>query len=238
MTALLGWHRMRGGRATWAVLAAAAVGGLAACGGGSGSDNGVASKSPDAIIAATRQALTNVKSAHVAGTIASSGQSSSFDLDLLAGRGGRGRMTQGGLRFDILVIGATSYMRGSPAFLRHYGGAAAIARLKGRWMRAKTSTLGTFASLTDLHQLTTALLSGHGKLAIGKRTTIDGQKVIGLDDTTSGGTLFIATTGKPYPIELHKTGADGGNIHFDRFGESVVLAAPANSVDLAKLAGG
>jgi hypothetical protein len=66
-------------------------------------------------------------------------------------------------------------------------------------------------------------------------TTVRGQKVIAVADHAKGGTLYVATTGHPYPIEIKKQGSGQGQITFDRFNQQVSLAPPANSIDLSKL---
>jgi hypothetical protein len=91
------------------------------------------------------------------------------------------------------------------------------------------------ARLTDVQSLYSAVLAGHGKLAKGGRSTVAGQKVIAVNDTTMGGTLYVATTGKPYPIEIAKTGPAGGRVVFDRYNQPVSLSAPADAIDLTKL---
>ena len=87
----------------------------------------------------------------------------------------------------------------------------------------------------DVQKLFNQLLSSHGKLAKGKTTTIHGQQAIAVSDTTNGGTLYVATTGKPYPLEISKTGSSGGQITFDHFNQPVSLTPPANAIDISQL---
>jgi hypothetical protein len=204
------------------------------CGGAT--DNGVASKSPDAIIAAATSAVSGVKSVHVAGSLVSGGVPISLDLTLVARKGGSGQMTLRGASFRIVAVNQVVYINGSDSFWRTVGGGAAAQLLHGRWLRAPASgQFGSVASLTDLSTLFNKLLSSHGTLAKGGTSTVAGQKVVAVNDTTEGGTLYVATTGKPYPVQISKTGAQGGRIVFDRYNESVTLSAPANSIDLSKL---
>jgi hypothetical protein len=58
--------------------------------------------------------------------------------------------------------------------------------------------------------------------------------VIAVNDVTKGGTLYVATTGKPYPVEIVKTGSQPGRVDFDHFNESVTLTAPSNAIDIAQ----
>jgi hypothetical protein len=219
---------------TWVVSAVCVAGAISACGGSS--DNGVASKSPDAVVTDAKGAIGGVKSVHVSGALVSGGSPLTLDLNLVSGKGGRGEMSENGLSFQLVDVGQNVYINGSPAFWRHFGGAAAATLFQGKWLKAP-ATSGNFASLTaltNLHQLLTGLLSSHGTLAKGATTTVNGQKVVAVKDTTHGGTLYVATTGKPYPVEILKTGAQGGHVSFDRFNESVSLAAPANSIDISQ----
>jgi len=207
---------------------------IAACGGSS--DNGVAAKSPAAIVRAAVDAMAGVTSVHLSGSIVSGASPIALDLDLVAGKGGRGRMSTNGLSFQLVVIGKVLYINGGSAFWSHFGGAAAAQLFKGKWLKAPASTSDfvSLAALTNLHQVFSKLLVSHGKLAKGATATVKGQKVVAVTDTTKKGTLYVATTGKPYPVEILGTGAQG-QIAFDRFNESVSLTAPANAIDISQL---
>ena len=86
-----------------------------------------------------------------------------------------------------------------------------------------------------MRKLLAGLLGGHGALTKGSMTTVAGHKVIALQDASKHGTLYVATSGKPYPIQISNTGANGGQLTFSRFDTPVALAAPAHSIDLSKL---
>jgi hypothetical protein len=211
---------------------------LAACGGGSSSSssNGITSKSPDQIVAAATSAVGSVNSVHVSGKVLSSGQSVALDLNLLNGKGGTGTMSQNGLGFKIVAVGPEVYINGSSAFWTKFGGSAAAQLLSGKWLKAPASgQLSSLATLTSVQKLFSQLLSSHGKLVTGKTTTVRGQQVVAVNDTTNGGTLYVATSGKPYPIEISKTGSEGGQLVFDHFNQPVTLTAPANATDISQL---
>jgi len=218
------------------VLLAGLLGGC----GGSSSGNGVAAKAPTDIVAAAKVAAEGASSVHVSGSIVSGGLPITLDMDLLAGKGGRGQLTENGLGFELIQTGGTVYIKGTPAFYRHIGGTAAAQLLQGKWLKAPTTSkeFASIASLTDLHQLVDTTLTNHGTLAKGATTTVDGQKVVGVTDTAKDGTLYVAEAGQPYPIEITKSGAGGGTITFDRWNESVALAAPANAIDITQLQSG
>ncbi|HTT31243.1 MAG TPA: hypothetical protein VMG37_22710 [Solirubrobacteraceae bacterium] len=220
------------------VLAALVALALAACGssGGSSSDNGISSKSPNEIVSAATSAVSSVNSVHVAGTVLSGGQHVTLDLNLVNGKGGKGSMAQNGLGFQIVAVGSEVYINGSQSFWKTFGGSAAAQLLSGKWLKAPaTGQLSSLATLTNVQKLFNQLLSSHGKLAKGKTTTIHGQPAIAVTDTTNGGTLYVATTGKAYPLEISKTGAQGGQITFDHFDQPVTLTPPAKAIDISQL---
>jgi hypothetical protein len=226
-------RRLRMLVASLAVSAAVAT--IAGCGGAS--SNGVAAKSPDEILVAARNAVSDAKSVHVAGSVANGSTLVTVNLGLAAGKGGSGRMSVRGLTFDVIVVKRVVYLKGSDSVWRHFGGNAAVQLLHGKWLRGPaTGQLASFAALTNLHFLFGQLVSNHGALSKGGTSTVDGQKVVAVKDTTGGETLYVATTGKPYPIKIARTGGRGvGHLTFDRYNEPVSVSAPANSIDISKL---
>jgi hypothetical protein len=212
-------------------------GAIDGCGGGSSSGNGIADKSPTQILAATKKVSDAAKSVHVSGSLVSGGTPISIDVDLIAGKGGRGKLSQSGLAFELIEVANTVYIKGSSAFYKKIGGSAAAQLLQGKWLKAPASSSG-FASigqLTNLRQLVDQTLADHGTLSKSGTTTIGGQKVVGVTEKGKGGTLYIAATGKPYPVQISRNGAGTGTISFDRWNEAVTLAAPANAIDIAQL---
>lgn len=224
---------------TLAVCAVALAGAIAGCGGSSssgGSDNGVAAKSPDAIVNAATNAVSTVKTVHVSGSLPSAGSPITLDLTLVAGKGGGGQMTQNGLSFKLINLNQTVYINGSDAFWRHIGGSGAAQLFRGKWLRAPANgQFAAVASLTSVQTLFNQLLSNHGTLAKGPTTTVAGRKAVAVIDTSKGGTLYVATTGQPYPVQVSKKGSDGGQVVFDRYNQPASLTAPPNAIDVSKL---
>jgi hypothetical protein len=211
---------------------------LAGCGGGSSSssENGVASKSPADIVAAAKAAADAAASVHLAGAV-NEGTPLSLDLELLSGKGGRGRITQNGLSFELVTFAGTVYIKGSPEFYRHIGGPAAAQLFQGKWLKAPASS-GEFASitsLTDLRKLLDTTLASHGTLANGGTATVKGQKAVVVKDVSKGGRLYVATTGTPFPLEIARGGASGGSIVFDRWNQAVTITPPLNAINITQL---
>jgi hypothetical protein len=219
-------------------LAAMAV---SACGGSSqsssSSDNGVSSKSPQEILSAANAAINGVSAVHVSGLVASSGSSIKMNLDLVAGKGAKGQMSQNGMSFQLVTDGTSVYINAGSAFWRQIGGSGAAQLLQGKWLKAPATSgdFASLASLTDVHKLLRTLLNNHGRLTKGATTTVNGQKVVAVKDTSTNGTLYVATSGKAYPVQVAKSGTDGGSISFGRFNESVSVSPPANAIDISSL---
>ena len=216
-----------------------AAGAIAACGSSSPSGNGVAAKSPSAILSSATTAIQGAKSVHVSGALSDGGQSIKLDLNILSGQGAKGSMSQNGLSFQLIASGKYVYINGSPAFWKKFGGVAAATLFQGKWLKApaNSSSFASLSSLTNLHSLAQALLTGRGTLSKGSTTTVNGQKVIAVTDSSKSSKLYVATTGKPYPIEIAKTGSAAQHVDFDNYNAPVSLTPPAKSIDISQLQG-
>jgi hypothetical protein len=206
------------------------------CGGGS-SSNSITSKSAEEIVSESKAAADTASSVHVAGSLNSGGSVVKLDLSLVAGKGATGELSQNGSSFKVILVGGTAYISGSPAFYRSLGGSAAAQLFNGKWLKAPATTgeFASFSQLADMRKLIDSTLAGHGGLAKGSTKVVNGQQVIAINDTSKAGTLYVATTGKPYPIQLFKGGSESGKISFEDWNKPVSIAAPANAVDLAEL---
>jgi hypothetical protein len=210
---------------------------LAGCGGSSSSGNGIESKSPNQILEASKQAASQAASVHIAGSIVNEGKPISLDMELLAGKGGKGRISQEGFTIQIVQTGGAVYINGSAAFYKHVSGSAAAALLQGKWLKAPANSgeLASLAELTDLSKLIDTALANHGPLTKGPATTIEGHKAVTLKDTAKGGTLYVAATGKPYPLQLTKSGSESGKVVFNRWDQPVTVTPPAGAIDIGAL---
>ena len=187
------------------------------------------------------RATAAARSAHsvhvVAAGIPSGSSTISFDLHIVSGHGGYGTIGVGKQRIDLIRSGKSAYFRADAAFWRRYGGAAAARLFAGRWVKLPISNkdFASFIELTNISQFFTGILSSHGKLARGGTKTIDGRPAVGIvDKSKSGGTLWIASTGKPFPLELlPPTGP--GVVRFEAWNTPMHVPAPKNPIDLSKL---
>ena len=209
---------------------------LAGCGGSASS--GEASKSASAILADARQAALDAGSVHLAGTIRSSSQTLTLDLTM-GNDGGGGTMTIRGSKVDVIRTGNKAYIRAGADFLKQAGGAAGAAaadQLADKWLKVPITT-SQFANLlvyTDLYSFVPQALRRVGTLTKGAEKTLDGQKAIELR-SSKGGSVFVATSGKPYPVEFDYGGASSGTITLSDWGTAKVPAAPENAVAVKSL---
>ncbi|MHB1809013.1 MAG: hypothetical protein ACYCU0_06925 [Solirubrobacteraceae bacterium] len=222
--------------ATLCAIGVAAVA-LAGCGGGS-SGNGVEGKTATAIVAAALKAAEGAKSVHVSGAGTAEGTQVRIDLRIDGEKGAVGTITKGNLGVRLIRVGSRAYINGGSAFYERYGGAEAGKLFKGRWLETSaTSGEGAaLSSLTDLKSLLSGVRGGHSSsLSKGATKTIDGVKAIAVTDTKKHGTLYVATSGKPYPVEIVKKGSEGGSFSFGEWEKPVSVSAPSNAINLEKL---
>jgi hypothetical protein len=210
------------------------AGTLAGCG-GSGS-NGEASKSASAILADARRAALAADSVRVSGTIRDAGQTIGLDLSIAKGDGG-GTMTIQGSKVDVVRVGSTAYVRAGADFYRQVGAGSAAGRLlAGKWLKVPTSTpnFAQLVELTDLHTFVAQALKPEGTVTKDAEKTVAGQKAIELK-SSRGGSLFIATRGKPYPVEFVGGGTSSGTVTLSDWGAAKAPSAPKNAIDINAL---
>jgi hypothetical protein len=196
-------------------------------------DNGVADKSADEILADATAAAKAASAVHIAGGVGGV----ELDLTLVRGEGARGTIAQGANEFEIVSVGDAVYLKGSPDFYRQIGGEAAVTLLGDRWLRvpAGGADFGSFAQLTDMGKLLDQALAPEGStVSKGEVEDAGGQPAVPL--TSDRGTLFVAATGEPYPLQIVQT-RGSGRITFDGWDEDVELTAPSDAVDVSELQG-
>ena len=215
---------------------------LAGCGSSKKSEpaNDEASKPAARVLADARAAATNASSAHVSGSLNSNGTPITLDLTTARGKGAKGSMSTSGLSFDLVRIGDTVYIKGSDEFLKHFAGPAIAQLVHNKWLKASAThgRLRSLAPLTNLGALFAGISSHHGPLTNAGKTTYKGQSAVVIRDTSDGSKLYVAATGKPYPLAIvgGKRG-QSGTIGFDNWNESVSLSAPSHALDISQFGG-
>lgn len=234
-----------------AIALAAAAAFLAGCGGsgkGGGeplstgpTDNGVSALAPNEVLERSTTALKTAKSYRIKGNI-NTDDGKKMDLDFrVVGSDLGGRLSVDGATVELLSVGGQQYIRPDAKFWQQNVGPDAaenIVKLMGeKWAKVPPGNKD-FANMFGVASLD-KLLKPDGSLTKGETQDIDGVKTIGLvDGSAKGGTIYIATTGEPYPIRLQSKDATEGQLTFSDFGATFddVQAPPdAQVVDFEKL---
>lgn len=233
----------RAAPSTLAALLTAA--GIAACGGSSGdgrsTGNGLSSKSARAIVTATTHAADSARSVHVAGSLNQSGTTIALDLRMVAGVGAIGRMSDGGKHFSLVLDHSTLYINGGPSFWQAFGNPAVARLMRGKWL--KTPATGDYAAIAKFASLRAffqqIFSQTGGSVAKASTRTIDGRQTIGVRDLSKSGVLYVATSGKPYPVEIDgapsRRSGTTGKLDFSGFNAPVAISAPRHFVSFAQL---
>ena len=211
---------------------------LAGCGSSGPKSNGVADRSAKEIVQAASAAAKGASSVHVAGTINAGGKIT-LDLSLARGKGGKGKIQTSGMTFEVISVDGKVYFKTNAAALQRLGGGVAAQLLQGRWIVAPATLtqLSSLTALTDLDSLVNSITSSLGRLTKGDESDVNGEPAIAVTSNRKGGTLYVATTGNPYPLKIEGSSAGTGSINFDQWGEPVKLEPPPNPVDFSKLTG-
>lgn len=229
-------HRARGGLACTAVASVALVVGLAGCG---SSSESTGSKSAEAILAATQKAAGEAMSVHVQSRASVGPVTLSTDL-LLAANGGHSSLSLQKLGYETIRIGNTLYVKGtSPLIYRQLAVRAGVHVPTGTWLKGSTTTgpLARFAGSTDKSSKLTILLTPSGTVTKGPETVVNGKKVVELNEKGKlfTGSIYVAATGQPYPVEIVKHGRESGQTTFSEWNQPVSLVAPSNAVEVEQL---
>jgi hypothetical protein len=229
-----------GRRAALALTAAAAaclaVAGCGSGGGGGGGSDPLSGMSAKQVVATAVGDLKSASSFTMTGDVNQSGETLGVDLGYVKGKGCAGTVSEGSKgSIAFVVIGNTAWIKPSDKFLESSAGsqaAAAIALLKGRYLKGSTSN-SNVASLTavcDVNQMTKSFTET-GTLIKGKVTTVGGVPVLPITDKTKGGTMDVTDSSTPQIVQITNTTGQGGStgqIKFD-VGKQVTLTAPPAS---------
>jgi hypothetical protein len=228
---------------------------LAGCGGadsiaGSGSpatsptpaDNGVARLSADEILAKAKAALQGAEAVRIKGSAGRGTERTDIDMRY-SGSNAQGKISVGGQQIELRRIGQTVYLKGSREFWTSAANAAAAELLTGKWLKTSLADprFAPLAEFTDLSKAADGILDPEGTARKGGRKTIAGTPAIALVDSKEGGALYVATTGKPYPLRIEPKDAkdpkEDGTMTFTDFGKKVAVPAPPAElvVDVSKL---
>ena len=210
------------------------------CGGGGGRDdastNGLEKLSAQEVQYRAAAELKAVKSIHVTGTSTVAGDPVRIDLRF-AGTSTSGSLTADGVHVAVTRIGDAFYVKTDRRGLKQLG-AATVARVgANRWLK-----LGP-EQITDWEGLSLADIAG--QLAGDDnplepevtQTTLALRPVVVLRHR-DGSKLYVANTGRPYPLRGEYNGPDAGRIEFSEYGADFEITAPEGALDIPALVAG
>jgi hypothetical protein len=141
--------------------------------------------------------------------------------------------------FKLTEIGDTTYLKPDKQFWETSAGSSAsavIALIDGRYIKLSPGdkSMQSLVSICDVSQM----FSTDGKkdkLTRGKVTTLDGTRVLQLNDTTDGSMGYVTDTGEPQLVQF--TGPKGSGKITVTYGAPVTLTPPPSSqvLDGAKI---
>jgi hypothetical protein len=215
---------------------------LAGCGSSkqSAPPNNEASKPANEVFADAKAAAMSASSVRVAGSLVSSGTPFTVDLSFARNKGAKGSVSINGRAFDLVKTGDTIYIKGSDSFYQHFAGSAIAQLIHGRWIKASTSDkrFRSLAPLASISGLFAEISANHGKLVNDGKTTYKGQPVVAIRDVSDNSKLYVAATGKPYPVALvGGNKRQSGAVAFDDWNKPVSLSPPSGAIDISQFGG-
>ncbi|MGH2861461.1 MAG: hypothetical protein ACRDLT_08130 [Solirubrobacteraceae bacterium] len=214
-----------------AVGAVAALALALVCTGCGGSSSSVSSMKPTAAAVASIQAFNKASSVRVSTTQRAG---NSVDIEI-TNRGGKGTISRDGFREKVLSVGRYVYWQPSAAYLKHYGGAAAVKTYAGVWLRG-LATKGNWAKLASTlnkryfgKPLEAAIREPIGSATKETPTTIDGRAAVPVTNKAHSVTLYIAAKGTPFLLAV----ADKGHptTYLSGYDRPVSLVPPARWIN-------
>jgi hypothetical protein len=220
----------------WRVIGVAVGAGVlvAACGSSGPASSGVANESASQIFTAAINAMKSASSGSVSGSEAESGKAAQVSGTFFADDADVTLVTNGET-IKVIKVGANDYIQGPSAYWASNGlPSADFPKVNGVWVSIPDST-AHLGSVFTLSGFATSLTADAGTLTKGATSTIGGQAVIAIISSTQNGTLYVATTGTPYPVEVTKSGSGGGTLTFSGWNQGSTPTAPAGAKTIAQL---
>jgi hypothetical protein len=207
------------------------------------SNNGVATKSATQILVATKTAAENATSVHlITRSRITHGGPVSINASLAKDKG-HVTLALLGMRMQVIRDGEAVYLTGNQTFAARTGAVLGLKIPANTWLKGPAKgMLAQTGAVTNITTELPVILSGSGKVTKDTTTKINGQPAIALKLVRKlyTGTLYVATTGEPYPLKLIKTAtkagpSESGQTTFTDWNQPVTVTPPANAIDITQL---
>ena len=186
--------------------------------------NGVVDLSAKKILARARKAASRADSVRVRATTAE-GEPAIFDL-LITDKGFEGSIPQPGIgALTVIRVGNTVYLRATDDIVAQYQGDRDARDLRGKWISIPAGAAGArlFAPYASTRTYFETLLADTDVSRVPPRD-IDGVEAVGV--RTPAATLWVVTSGEPYPIRLDQEGEDGASTTLSGWNEPAEISPP------------
>lgn len=208
---------------------------IAGCG---STSNGIASKSPTEILATSRTTAEHASSVRISHS-SSQGKAVTTTLDaVLTKDDGEAQFSLLGVSFDVIHIGDTTYFKGNRRFAARLSQALSVRIPPNVWVKDSSGKIAAeIGEFTHLGYDTHLLLAGGYQPTKGSTTNIAGQPAIELKEARklSNATIYIATTGRPYPLLMRRAGQETAETTFTDWNKPVTFDSPTDAIELSQL---
>jgi len=201
--------------------------------------NGMAGLPAQQILAKATDAARSSTSVLIKGQVVQGGTTARLDLRLKGADGGVGTVTLDTREFRIVRVGTELYITGARGAFAELGRAGGLLEGKPVHVSATDPRFSEVARFTDLRRILSLLLAPAAGLSKGDLAgQVNGSPALALLNAAGrGGTLWVATSGTPYPLRLDVPASSGGpasgTLDFLEYGAPVVLTPPADALDLS-----
>ena len=200
-----------------------------------GKPNGVEELGPKQILNQANKAALSARSMRLIGT------SPQASLDLVVTQDSSdGTRTAGETTLKTRVVDNTIYIKADADYWTEAFNAKKAKRIGDKWVTGDLDNpkLASFKQTSTMKPLMKQFLRTDGTPEVGEVGVSQGQPAVPL--TSNVGTLWVATTGKPYPLMITSSPdqAEVSEVDFTDWNKKVVIKAPPkkNTISLADLA--
>lgn len=200
-----------------------------------GKPNDVETLAADKVLKQAKKATESARSVHLIGT------SPQASLDLVVTQDSSdGTRSAGDTTLKTRVVDGVIYIKADKAYWTQAFNKKKAKKIGDKWVAGNLSNpkLKSFKQTSTMSPLMKQFLQSSDKPEVGPVGEAQGQPAVPL--TSSVGTLWVATTGKPYPLLITSPDgqAEASEVDFTDWNKKVVIKAPPKkqTISLAELA--
>ncbi len=200
-----------------------------------GKPNGVEQFGPKKLLAQANKAAMSARSVRIVG------ESPQAALDLVVTKDSSdGKRSAGETTLKTRVVDGTIYIKGDQAYWTEAFNKKKAKEIGDKWVAGNLDNpkLKSFKQTSTMKPIMAQFLRTSGPAEVGEVGAAQDQPAVPV--TSAAGTLWVATTGKAYPLLITSSPDTGENsqVDFTEWDKKVVIKAPPakNTIDLADLA--